>query len=91
MKATRFMIFGREDSNGAWEAYGGSLAKRLDKELQEDLDRRSLQRGEERFFFMGRFGEEERQEDDYVLVVVLFLQTAWLVVEILRCAIDLVE
>ncbi len=32
------MIFGREDSNGAREAYGGSLAKKLDKELQEDLD-----------------------------------------------------
>ncbi len=39
MKATGFMIFGREDSNGAWEAYGGSLAKKLDKELQEDLDK----------------------------------------------------
>jgi hypothetical protein len=36
------MIFGREDNNGAWEAYGGSLAKRLDKELQEDLDRGSF-------------------------------------------------
>jgi hypothetical protein len=42
-------------------------------------------------FLMGRFGEEERQEDDSVLGVVLFLQTAWLVVEILYCASDLVE
>jgi hypothetical protein len=33
MKAVGFMIFGREDSNGAWEAYGRSLAKKLDKEL----------------------------------------------------------
>jgi hypothetical protein len=38
MKATGFMIFGREHSNSAWEAYGGSLKKRLEKELQEDLD-----------------------------------------------------
>jgi hypothetical protein len=38
MKAARFMIFGREDSNGAWEAYGKSLEKKLEKKLQEDLD-----------------------------------------------------
>ncbi len=38
MKAAGFMIFGREDSNSAWEAYGGSLAKKRERELQEDLD-----------------------------------------------------
>ncbi len=60
------MIFGREDSNGAWEAYGGSLEKKLEKELQEDLDEdgsyffgevKKIQRDK---FLMGRFGEEER-------------------------------
>ncbi len=72
------MIFGRENSNGAWETYGGSLAKKLDKELQEDLDEDGScglifggwkNTGRE-VFLMGRFGEEERQEDDSVLVVV---------------------
>ncbi len=60
------MIFGREDSNGAWEAYGGSLEKKLEKELQQDLDK-------EGSCFFGRFEEEERQEDDSVLVVVFVL------------------
>jgi hypothetical protein len=58
MKATRFMIFGREDSNGAWEAYGGSLEKRLDKELQEELDRKSFTERRGKVFF--RWGGLEK-------------------------------
>jgi hypothetical protein len=39
MKVAGFMIFGREDSNGASEAYGGSLAKERYKELREELNK----------------------------------------------------
>jgi hypothetical protein len=29
MKAAGFMIFGKEDGNGAWEAYGEKLRKKV--------------------------------------------------------------
>ncbi len=44
------MIFGREDSNGAWEAYGGNLAKRLEKELQKTEKGEFTETREERLF-----------------------------------------
>ncbi len=47
-----FMIFGREDSNGAWEAYGGSLAKRLKRSCRK-IWRRGVYREERKGFFDG--------------------------------------